>query len=45
MFEGDWFCSMYSYIKKIGAAERVWGGIATIKSGNISTISSDALDK
>ena len=38
-------CRVTSKVIVIGAAERSWGGVKTIKSHKISTISSDVAEK
>ena len=43
----SWFCRLQGNLKilGIGSAERSWGDVNTIKSGNISALGSDISEK
>ena len=47
LYQGSWFfaCRVTSKVLGIGAAERCWGDVKTIKSGKIYAISSDVSEK
>ena len=42
---GFFACRVISKVLGVGAAERSWGDVKTIKSGKISAISSDVSEK